>query len=402
MVNYHINTLCRPVAPSGKSPKEPAEATDKSDKAAEPKSTASEGKSEPKAEVKAESKAETKAEPKAELKAEPKADVKTEKAEPKVEARLDIKEPAKEVKTEAKDAKAEGKVKRKIKKEVSFEIPPAPRTTSPRNTSPTPTESQTTPTMTHAKPIGPPPGFAAKAVKVNPTLESGSSSSSETESLGIARHKDRSSLTSSSETSAWNYGLKRSTDIAPPPGLFPPSAPMDSWAKLAPQAAKSDIPEIEQFDPWAENTALGIVDLLLKDNSEEASKAAQQAIPTLAHIQTQSPPTFAVPSIPPPDFHWQPQITPTSRAQRSRFDFAREEDDPSATANPIPTTNGALNSSGSAFQLVDPGIVAAKPASKSSVGMFTPLFFLSLIYYCPLVVCNFVLRWCPDALLCRI
>jgi chemotaxis protein histidine kinase CheA len=358
-----------PIAPVGKGTKEPSEVTDKSDKAVEPKSTASDGKSEPKAEAKAESKTEVKPEPKADAKTE------KEKAESKVEARLDIKESPKaevkaeakaEVKADTKEAKAEGKSKRKIKKEVSFEVP---RTTSPRTTSPALTESQTTPTMTHAKPIGPPPGFAAKAIKLNPSLESGNSSSSETESAGIPRHNDRSSLSSSAEMSAWNYGLKRSTDIGPPPGLFPPAAPADPWGKLAPQAAKSDIPEIEQFDPWAENTALGIVDLLLKDNSEEASaKATHQISPTLAHLQTQAPPAFAVPSIPPPDFHWQPQITPTSRAQRSRFDFAREEDDPLATTTPhAPATNGVLNTNVSAFHLVDPGIVAAKPASKSAI-----------------------------------
>ena len=319
----------------------------------EPKSTASEGKLEAKAESKAEAKAESKADPKADANAEkPEA-----KVEARLEARLDIKEPKSEIKSETKEVKAEGKAKRKMRKEVSFE---AGQTTPPTS------ESHTTPTINHAKPIGPPPGFKIDAAKqgiarMNSGLDGGSSSSSETENMGITRHSDRSSLTSSSETSAWNYGLKRSSDIAPPPGWNPPASSIDPWTKLTSQTAKSiDIPEMEQFDPWAENTALGIVDLLLKDNADEgtiSAKATHQANPALAHIQAQAPPTFAVPSIPPPDFHWQQQIAPT-RAQRSRFDFAREEDDPSTAIN------GTLNASGG-FPLADPGIVAAKPASKS-------------------------------------
>lgn len=327
----------------------------------EPKPTVAE-KLEAKTEPKAESKTELAA--RAEPKAEAKVEAKAEKSEPKVEARLDIKEPAKaEVKVEAKETKTEGKSsKRKIRKDVSF-------TETTPTTSPIPEPVHTTPTMTHAKPIGPPPGFKIDAAKqgiakMNSGGDGGSSSSSETENMGITRHGDRSSLTSSSETSAWNYGLKRSGDIAPPPGWNPPASAVDPWTKLTqPQTAKStDLPDMEQFDPWADNAALGIVDLLLKDNAEEGatSKAAHQANPALAHLQT--PPTFAVPSIPPPDFHWQTPIAAPGRTQRSRFDFAREEDDPSSTA--ATTSNGAINTT-STFPLLDPGIVAAKPASKT-------------------------------------
>lgn len=343
-----------------------SEASDKSDKIVEPRSaqTASE-----KVDTKAEAK-ETKTESKAEAKAEAKADSKAESKAAKAEALESKAEPKLDLKAEAKpdtksETKQETKSKKKIKKEVSFEYP-APSTTPP-------------PSLSSSKPIGPPPGFKLDAAKPTNKIGAvdGNSSSSETESI-LSRDSGRSSLTSSSETSVWNYGLKRSGDIAPPPGWNPPTTASDPWGKVGTQAKSTDIPEIEQFDPWADNTAIGIVDLILKDNSEDGAAngtaaGKSQLHSSLPHLQTQTPPTFAVPSIPPPDFHWQTPLSST-RSQRSRFDFAQEEDDASASA-----TNGINLPPG--FPLVDPGIVAAKPASKSSLG--------GMLYALPLFASSF-------------
>lgn len=228
-------------------------------------------------------------------------------------------------------------------------------------------------------------------------------------SNGILRHQDTSPEPSNS---VWNYGLNRSTDVPPPPGWNPPTASVDPWGNNTskPQAkAANDLPDMELYDPWAESTALGIVDLLLKDNPEGAANGAAakntQAHPNM-HTQNQAP-KFAVPSIPPPDFHhWQ---APT-RAQKSRFDFAREEDDPASATNnainglitsaginavlPTPTSNiNPLSNSGTGisnnglhassglgvgglFPLADPGIVAAKPASKASGTSATALLVI--------------------------
>lgn len=447
-----IYLLCSTPPPTSKHAKETVtEVFDKTDKHSELKQTASEGKAETKSKSDKEAKAQ---------KTDKEKEVKPEKAEKKSESKLDAKSEAKAEKTEkqevkaeeAQEVKTEAKSKKKVKKEVSFDgsIPISAAVASATLAS-IPESNPTPAPVSHPKPIGPPPGFkidAAKpsnakaAAKLRESSDSGSnysSEASESESTptpnGFTRKKDN---TSESAASVWNYGLNRSTDVPPPPGWNPPPPSADHWA-AGPQTKSADMPDIEQFDPWAENAALGIVDLLLKDNSEEGASngAAQgsakssQGHPVHAHHQSSSTPKFAVPSIPPPDYHhWQAPIT-TTRTQRSRFDFAREEDDPSntpaSTSSPTPTSapnglatssgipptttqNAALNSStgglntsssgisptttttllssstsglntstgglnlGMFPNLVDPGIVAAKPASKTILGM-TQQFF---------------------------
>ncbi len=292
----------------------------------------------------------------------------------------------KEAKAEStkQEVKTESKLKKKSKKEVAFESSSAPAAM----------DMPTSTGLGHSKPIGPPPGFKIESANpANAIISSGSddsaSSSDETVPNGLANalsSEGTNGILSFSETaSVWSYGLNRSSDVPPPPGWNPPTTAVDPWAKLSASLpaststiptttstqTKSSEPHDIEFDPWVDNTAMGFVDLLLKDNSDDAATsgmvAAAKAQIHPLHTVQQTQPKFAVPSIP-ADFHWQPQIAP--RAQRSRFDFAREEEDASISGN------------GSAFPLADPGIVAAKPSSKSgNNGILASSRFLPLTCY---------------------
>lgn len=131
---------------------------------------------------------------------------------------------------------------------------------------------------------------------------------------------------------------------------------MDTWTNstASKEPEPMELPDIDQF-PWSENPAMGIVDLLLKENEDAKVVPPPKYAPTVKPApiaQPHQPVIQQPPMAAPVDMLWG-----MPRSSRSRFDFARDgeqEDDGSSMFSGPP----------------DPSIIASKHSKHPGLYLF--------------------------------